>query len=113
MDDSVLLLTISVFIVSSHKDVICVPNLIKPCADIFKKAWQSDDIMVSRKFSQCIWRDAGHISDGLSCLHISFLCVTWPILDFKYFTLAILSTNLNFLTAASCRAFKKNAPSGK
>ena len=46
MDDGVLLLTISVFIVSSPKDVICVPNLIKPCAEIFKKAWDSDDIMV-------------------------------------------------------------------
>ena len=46
MDDGVLLLTVSVFIVSSPKDVICVPNLIKPCAEIFKKAWDSDDIMV-------------------------------------------------------------------
>ena len=47
MEDGVLLLTISVFIVSSPKDVICVPNLIKPCAEIFKKAWDSDDIMVN------------------------------------------------------------------
>ncbi len=47
MDQSVLLLTISVFIVSAPRDVVFVPNLLGPATTILKHAWDSENMAVS------------------------------------------------------------------
>lgn len=53
MDHQTLLLAVAVFLVSSPKDVVIVPNLKNPCMEVFKDAWSSDKPQV-RLYDKCI-----------------------------------------------------------
>ena len=47
LDECTLVLTLAVFILSSPKEVTCVPNLQAPVVEVFNQAWQSDSYQVS------------------------------------------------------------------
>ena len=50
MEDTTLLLTVAVFIVSSPPTVVKVPTLFMPCVEIFKNAWDTKDCKVCKVF---------------------------------------------------------------
>lgn len=52
LDESTLILTLAVFTMSSPKEVTAVPNLMNPCLDIFKEAWDSKNVELQLKCIQ-------------------------------------------------------------